>query len=107
VTFVAGTFGVRAIVATRRDRDPRTSGATTRNLLVFAAGAATALAAAALAMVLPWATLVASAPGLAVATSLALFPPSPKRLRTVGWALVAISAGTAVILIAALRSVRP
>jgi hypothetical protein len=106
VTFVTGTLGVRAIVATRRGRDLASS-STRRNLLALATGAGAALAVAASRMVLPWATLLAAAPGLAVATSLALFPPSPKRLRTVGWTLVAVSAGAALILIAALTGAGP
>jgi hypothetical protein len=42
------------------------------------------------------------APGLAMSLLLAVRPPAPTRLRTVGWTLVSISALTAAILVATL-----
>ena len=42
-------------------------------------------------------TLAAAAPGLIVAAVLGMYPPPPAKLRTVGWALVATSIVTAVL----------
>jgi hypothetical protein len=47
---------------------------------------------------LPWATLVAVAPGLGIALALAL-RRSPPPLKTVGWSLASTSAAAALVLI--------
>ena len=65
---------------------------------------AAAIAAAAARAVLPWTTLVAAAPGLLAAAVPAVTAPSPAKLRSVGWTLIGISAATALILIAGLRT---
>jgi hypothetical protein len=51
---------------------------------------------------MPWTALLASAPGLAVASWLVLFSPKATRLRTVGWTLVAAAAAGALILVTGL-----
>jgi hypothetical protein len=45
----------------------------------------------------------AALPGAASAMYLALRPPPPTRLKTVGWSLVSASVATAVVITAAVR----
>jgi hypothetical protein len=103
VVFVTGTLAVRLIVvAVRGGGNPRAARVLRSVVLVLTSSAVLTLATAALGALLPWAALIASAPGLAAASWLALFPPSPTRLRTVGWTLVATSGAGALILIVGL-----
>jgi len=51
------------------------------------------------ASVAPW----AAAPLLVVGAALAAVPPSARQLRIIGWTLVATTAATSLVLIAALR----
>jgi hypothetical protein len=98
--FVAGTLAVRVvIVRVRRGGDPRATAAT-RGAVLSLAGASTA------ALVFLTATgylgpslLAASAPGLLIATAVAIHPPSPAHLRHLGWSLVAASFLTAAIVV--------
>jgi hypothetical protein len=100
--FVLSTLAVRAIVLeVRAGGDARASRSLRRTVVVLAAAALAGLVVAAWRTAWPWASLTASAPGLAAASWLALFPPPPTRLRTVGWTLIAASAAAAAILVAA------
>lgn len=101
LVFVLGTLVVRAIVNVRGSGNPREARRTRAAVLVLASAAGLALAVTASRGLLAWTTLLAAAPGLIAASWIALFPPSPARLRTVGWALVAVSTATALILIGA------
>ena len=101
--FVAGTLGVRVVILrVRGGGDPRAVRATRVLLLVVAAVVTATVTLAAARDLLPWSTLAAMAPGLAMSLFLAARPPAPTRLRTVGWTLVSISVLTAAILIATL-----
>jgi hypothetical protein len=51
---------------------------------------------------LPGPVLLASAPGLLTAATVAARPPAPTKLRTLGWSLVAVSTLTTVIVTATL-----
>jgi hypothetical protein len=101
--FVSGTLAVRAIIVNvRGGGDPRATVLMRRAVVAFAVAVAAGLAGAALGRVLPAATLIAAAPGLLVAVAIVAILPSPARLRTIGWTLVATSVTTAVIVIAAI-----
>lgn len=101
--FVSGTLAVRVIVLeVRGGGNPRKAWATRRAVLGLTSAAGAGLVAAAWYSVLPWTTLLATAPGLAAAGWLAAFPPAPTRLRAVGWTLVAAAAAAALILVAGL-----
>jgi YwiC-like protein len=103
--FAASTLGVRVIVLrVRSGGNLRAVWITRAALVTVTVGAGAALAAVAVEGILPWTTLIAVAPGLMVSVALAARPPAPKRLRTVGWLLVSISAAAAVILAADLRA---
>ena len=103
--FVSGTLAVRAIVlAVRGGGNPSVAHATRIMTLTVGALAVASLAFMGARTLLPWATLIAAVPGLAVATWLTLFPPLPNRLRSVGWTLVATSVFTALVLVAGLAT---
>jgi hypothetical protein len=100
--FVASTLAVRVVILqVRRGGDRRAAATTRRAAFVVAALGAMLLAWAALHHVLPSAVLTAAAPGLATAAVVAARPPSPARLRILGWTLVVVSIVTAAIVIAA------
>ena len=100
--FVASTLAVRAVILrVRGGGDPRASSATRRAALSLCVVAAAALAVLGMTGALPLSILVAAAPGLLTAAVIAASPPSPTRLRTVGWTLVAMSVVTAAVVIAA------
>ena len=98
--FVSGTIGVRAVIG--HARRPPARGLRAGAVLV-AVGALVLLwwiAAAGLGVAsAPWAAL----PVCALAVRLAIAPPSAQRLRTVGWALVATTAASAMLLMMTLR----
>jgi hypothetical protein len=101
--FVTATLSVRVVVLrVRGGGNPRAARATAATALISIAAITTGLVIAVVYGATPWATGAAAAPGLVVAARLALFPPPASQLRTVGWTLVATSAGAAVILISAL-----
>jgi len=103
LVFVAGTLAVRVmVIAVRGGATPRAARPLRMAILMLTSVASLALVAAASRTLLPWTTLLAAAPGLAGASWLAIFPPSPARLRMVGWTLVTVSAGAALILIVGL-----
>jgi hypothetical protein len=101
--FVSTTLAVRAtVVASRGGGNPGTARVMRAIVVAFVT-----LASAGLAMfnwrgLLPASASIAAMPGLGAAVWLALVPPEPTRLRTVGWALVATSTAAAAILIAGL-----
>jgi hypothetical protein len=92
ITFVSATLAVRVILRKAR----RGAG------LAFMLLAAFAVFAMAVRGALPWTAAIAVAPALVTAAALALFPPSPVRLRTVGWTLASAAMTTAVLLVAGL-----
>jgi hypothetical protein len=101
---VASTLGVRVVVLRVRGGGDHAAVRLTRWLFVIVSACVTVgLTAAAASSMLPWVTLSASAPGVAVAALLVFRPPPPTRLRTVGWTLVSTSALAALMLIAGLR----
>lgn len=101
--FVGATLGVRGVILTvRAGGRPRAASATRLATVLFSIAAAGALLAGSVRGPLATATTAAAAPGLIAALALAAAPPSPTRLRTVGWTLVATSVSAAIILIAGL-----
>jgi hypothetical protein len=102
ILFVASTLAVRVvIVRVRGGGDPRATAATRRAVLGFAAASTAALVVLTANHVIAASLLASSAPGLLVATAIALRPPAPTHLRTVGWTLVAASLVTAAIVVVA------
>lgn len=101
--FVTGTLAVRVVVLeVRGGGDPPAARSTQITVLVLTTVAGVGLVATALRALLPWTTLIAAAPGLVAAAWIAVFPPAPAQLRTVGWTLVTTSAAAALILLAGL-----
>lgn len=101
--FAGSTLGVRIVILkVRGGGDPRQVRTARRLLFILMVCVSVGLVMAALSAVLPWTTLLAISPGLLVASALALRPPAPTRLRTVGWTLISTSTAAALILIAAL-----
>lgn len=100
--FVSGTLAVRGVVLrVRGGGDPALAAASRRAALALAAAGPVALGLIASAAVLPWSVLAAAAPGLLTAAVIAVRPPAPTRLRTLGWTLIAASFVTSAIVVAA------
>lgn len=100
--FVASTLAVRVVILQVRRGGDRQAAASTRRAAFLVAGCGAAvLAWAARGSILPASVLAAAAPGLATAVVVAARPPSPARLRVLGWTLVAVSIATAAIVIVA------
>jgi len=100
--FVASTLAVRVVILqVRRGGDPHAAAVTRRAAFVVAGCGAALLGWTALRDVLPASVLFAAAPGLATAAVVAAKPPSPARLRILGWTLVAVSIVTTAIVMAA------
>jgi hypothetical protein len=98
--FSASTLAVRALIArVRGGGDPAAARRAQRAALGVTAVSAGAIVVVCSAGLLPASTMVAAAPGLILATVLALRPPPATRLRAVGWTLVGASICTALILI--------
>jgi hypothetical protein len=98
--FVASTLAVRVVILrVRAGGNPGASSATRRAALVVSAGGLLGLGALAAAGTVPAAILVAALPGLLLAAGVALVPPAPTRLRSLGWTLVAVSVLTAVLVL--------
>jgi YwiC-like protein len=98
VLFITTTLAVRVVILrVRGGGDPRAATATRRATLTIAAASAVLIAAMTrlgwLAPSMPF----TSAPGLLTSALVAARPPSPARLRALGWTLVAVSTLTAVI----------
>jgi len=103
--FVSSTLAVRAgILSVRGGGNPRAASTTRLLALCVVCGAGSGLAFAAMAGYLPWRIFAATAPGLVTATVIAVWRPSPARLRALGWTLVAVSTLTAFIVVATNRS---
>jgi YwiC-like protein len=101
--FVTATLAVRVVVLrVRGGGNPQAERKTRMAALILTGVIASILISAAMSGWTPWATVLAAAPGLALAAGLALFPPSPTRLRVVGWTLVVASAAAAITLVTAL-----
>ena len=99
--FVLGTLAVRVIVLRIRGGGDQGASGRTRALTFGLAtlGALVAIAAAGDGAV-AWATVGAMLPGVVFTSGLAAFPPHAARLKRVGWSLVAVSAVTALLLVA-------
>ena len=99
--FTASTLAVRVVILkVRRGGDPRAARATRRAAFSLSGGAAASLALATATGQLSPSLLVAAAPGLFTAATVAARPPSPVHLRKLGWALIAASLATAALVIA-------
>jgi hypothetical protein len=102
--FATSTLGVRVVILrVRGGGDPARTRVTRAAVLALSAATAAGLAAAALRDILPWAGILASAPGLVLSVALVLRPPAPTQLRTIGWLLVSASSAAVIILIALLE----
>ena len=98
--FVTSTLAVRTVILrVRGGGNPQAVRATRRAVFATTAVGATCLVWLAAADAFPVATVAAAAPGLLTGVVIAARPPQPTRLRTIGWALVAVSVLTAVIVI--------
>jgi hypothetical protein len=96
----ASTLGVRVVILRVRGGGDPAAVKTTR--ILFAAVilcAALAFTALQTEVALSWAASAAALPGLVVSSLLAFRPPSPAKLRTVGWTLVTASATATVLLV--------
>jgi hypothetical protein len=100
--FVLATLAVRIIILRTRGGGNQKAVRRTRAATVASAsvGAVIALVAASDGIV-AWGAVAAIVPGALIVTLLAAFPPPAARLKKVGWTLVAVSALTSVLLIAA------
>jgi hypothetical protein len=98
LAFAAATLAVQVILARSRSRGERDPGPLHAALSAALGGAAFALAAAGLPTVVGWATLPTAL--LSVAVCLGRF--SPRRLRQLGWSIVASSVVTLAILLVGL-----
>jgi hypothetical protein len=67
----------------------------------LAVGASGTLGLLSIAGLFPPFVIAAAAPGLLAAMGIAVCPPAPSRLRTLGWTLVAISVLTTAIVVGA------
>jgi hypothetical protein len=98
--FTTTTLAVRVVVLrVRGGGDPGAVTATRRATFAVAALAIVLIGILTMAGRLAPSVLAASAPGLVTAVFVAARPPSPTRLRVLGWSLVAVSALTAVIVV--------
>jgi hypothetical protein len=98
--FVTTTMAVRVVILrVRRGGDLKAARATRRAALALAASAMVALGALTATRVLPSPALLAAVPGLLTAMVVAVNPPAPAHLRTLGWTLVAVSVLTAVLVV--------
>jgi hypothetical protein len=98
--FVTTTMAVRVVILrVRRGGDLAAARATRRAAIAFAMAALVSLGSLAALGVLPASPLVAAVPGLLTAIVVAVKPPAPVHLRTLGWTLVAVSVLTAVLVV--------
>jgi hypothetical protein len=103
--FVASTLAVRVvIVRVRGGGQPREATATRRATLTLALGSIVLIGALTAVEWLVPTVLIASSPGLLMAAVVAVRPPSPARLRSLGWSLVGVSILTAVLVVSTLGS---
>lgn len=98
--FVSSMLAVRVVILrVRRGGDPRATSITRRAAVSLMVGGSAALGLMSAAGLVPASVMAAAAPGLVTAAAIAVYPPAPTRLRTLGWTLVAISALTAAIVV--------
>jgi hypothetical protein len=98
--FVTSTLAVRVVVLrVRGGGHPRSERATRITVLIVSTALAVGFVIAGRRQAIPWAAAAAAAPGVAGAVWLSMIPPSPTRLRTVGWTLVATAGMAAVMLV--------
>jgi hypothetical protein len=98
--FVASTLAVRVVILrVRGGGDPAAAGTTRRAALGLVAGGLVALWVLVANQLVAPSILIAAAPGLLTAAGIALRPPPPAHLRTLGWTLVAVSVLTTLIVI--------
>jgi hypothetical protein len=98
--FVSSTLAVRVVILrVRRGGDPEATATTRRAALTLVVASGVLLVLAAGRGLLPPSILAATAPGLLTAAAIAVRPPAPSRLRTLGWTLVAISVLTTAIVV--------
>lgn len=103
--FVASTLAVRVVIVRVRGGGlPREATATRRATLTLALGSIISIGALTAVEWLVPTVLIASSPGLLMAAVVALRPPSPARLRSLGWSLVGVSILTAVLVVSTLGS---
>jgi hypothetical protein len=99
--FTTTTLAVRVVILrVRGGGDPYAVAATRRATLAVAGAASALIGVMTIRGWLEPSVLAASAPGLVTAVLVVARPPSPARLRTLGWSLVAVSMLTAVIVVA-------
>lgn len=100
--FVGATLAVRTVVlGTRGGGRPEAARLTRRAAFAVSASGTAALGWLVAAGIVPTAALAAAAPGLVTTLALVAQPPPASRLRGIGWTLIAVSALTGLILIAA------
>ena len=98
--FVTSTLAVRVVILrVRGGGDPHAAAATRLATIAVTAAGAAGLALVSTAGFLSSSVLMAAAPGLLTAGTIAVHPPSPKSLRRVGWTLVAVSVVTALLIV--------
>lgn len=99
--FAASTLAVRVVILrVRGGGNASAATATRRGAFLLVGSAIVALVAAIASDRLAPSVLAAAVPGLLIAAVVAASPPSPARLRTLGWSLIAASAVTAAIVVA-------
>ncbi|MCC7418540.1 MAG: YwiC-like family protein [Acidobacteria bacterium] len=97
--FVASTLAVRVVILrVRRGGDSSVASTRSAALAVAMAGSAALALATALGAV-PASVMAAAAPGLLMAIAIAVRPPAPSHLRTLGWTLIAMSVVTTLIVV--------
>jgi hypothetical protein len=102
--FVTSSLAVRVVILrVRGGGDPAAAAAVQRAALVISVGACLVIAGLTTAGRIAPPLLVSCAPGLLTAAVVAIRPPSPSRLRQVGWGLIAVSTLTALLLILTAR----
>jgi len=105
--FLASTLAVRVVILAVRGGGDAAAVSTTRRAFFVVVGSVLAgLVVAGARGELPWAPLLAVAPSWLVATTVAVKPPRPARLKTIGWTLMSASLTAALILVVVLSSPR-
>jgi hypothetical protein len=101
--FVANTLAVRVVILrVRRGGEPFAASVTRRAALSLAVCGPVVLGLLVAAGLTPTSVIAAAAPGLLTAAVIALHPPAPTHLRTLGWTLVAVSILTTAIVVTTL-----
>jgi hypothetical protein len=99
--FVSTTLAVRVVILrVRGGGNVEAMAISRRAALALAAGSMVFLCLASRADLVPTSLIATTSPGLLTATAVALRPPAPSHLRSLGWTLVAISVLTTVIVVA-------